>query len=554
MTDELEQAESSTRLRARDNLQYDLPAGLVVFFIALPLCLGIAFASGAPLIAGLISGIVGGLVVAPTSKAALAISGPAAGLFVVVLGAINSLGSYEVFLTAVCLAGLMQIALGYMRAGVIAYYVPSSVIRGMLAGIGVVLLLKQVPHAIGYNADFEGDIFFSQVNGGNTLTGIQYALEHIHFLSAGIAIIGLIILTGWSRVEFLKRLRFLNAPLVVVLLAVAANFVIRVYAPGYSAEAELLVGVPVFDGISGFIAQLQTPNFSAIIDPGVWESAAIIAAVASVETLLCVEAIDKLDPLKRRTPTSHELKAQGLGNLVSGLLGGIPMTGVIVRGSANVHSGARTWFSSFFQGLLLLVTVLAIPGMLNEIPLAALAAILLYVGYKLAPVDLMIKMARQGVDQWLPFLITILGIVFTDLLRGVAVGLAVGVFFVLRNHVSAAYFLHEISTVEEDGHQHVRVALSENVSFLNKAALNKLLHSFPRGAVVELDGRGARHIDRDALEVIHEFIESAPMLEIKVITHGLSKMLVDHGFSATNEAEDETDEPALGGEVQPVPA
>ncbi len=551
MTQQLEQAAKTTRLRARDNLQYDLPAGLVVFFVALPLCLGIAFASGAPLIAGLISGIVGGLVVAPTSKAALAISGPAAGLFVVVLGAITSLGSYEVFLTAVCLAGLMQIALGYMRAGVIAYYVPSSVIRGMLAGIGVVLLLKQIPHAVGYNADFEGDEFFSQVDGGNTLTGIQYALEHVHFLSAGIAVFGLLILAGWPRVAFLKRLRFLNAPLVVVLLAVAANFVMRSVAPGYAAEGDLLVGVPVFDGIMGFIAQLQTPDFSAITNVHVWESAAVLAAVASVETLLCVEAIDKLDPFKRVTPTSHELKAQGLGNLVSGLLGGIPMTGVIVRGSANVHSGARTWFSSFFQGLLLLVTVLAIPQLLNEIPLAALAAILLFVGYKLAPLDLFARMARQGVAQWLPFVVTILGIVFLDLLRGVGVGLVVGVFFVLRNHASASYFLHEISTVEEDGHLHTRVALSENVSFLNKAALNELLHSFPDGSVIELDGRTAEHIDRDALEVIYEFIESAPLRDIKVITHGLSKLLVDHGFTETPIAEGDD---AVVGEAQAAPA
>jgi MFS superfamily sulfate permease-like transporter len=531
---------TAAHLRARDNLRHDLPAGLVVFLVALPLCLGIAFASGAPLFAGLIAGIVGGLIVAPVSKSALTVTGPAAGLFVIVYAAIQELGSYEVFLTAVCLAGLFQVVLGFLRAGIIAYYFPSSVIRGMLAGIGVVLVLKQLPHAFGYNADFEGDVFFAQPDGLNTFTEIPLALGHVHPGSMVIAAVGLAVLVIWKHVPALKRQRFLSGPLAVVLLGIGLNLVCRALVPQWSVEGDLLVGVPEFTSAAAILAELRFPDLNGLSNPAVYRVAGVLAVVASIETLLCVEAIDKLDPFKRRTPTSHELKAQGLGNLVSGLIGGIPVTGVIVRGSANVQSGGRTWMAAFFQGVLLLVAVMAVPRLLNEIPLAALAVILIHIGYRLAPWSLFKSIYAEGTSQYLPFVITVLGIVFTDLLTGVVVGLGFGIFFVLKAHVSAPYFIHHLSTVEEDGHSHARIELADNVSFLNKAALTELLSSFGEGAVVEIDGTGSRHIDHDALEAIHEFIESSPNLGIRVILRGLDKMFEEQGLAQTARPENKT--------------
>lgn len=508
----------------RDNLGHDLPAGLVVFLVAVPLCLGIAFASGAPLVAGLITGIVGGLIVAPVSKASLAVTGPAAGLFVIVHDAITDLGSYEAFLTAVCLAGLIQIAAGFAKAGIVAHYVPSSVIKGMLAGIGVVLILKQVPHALGVHGDFEGDVFFRQPDGRSTFTELGSVLGHVHLGSMTVAVVGLAILVVWSRVPALRRLRFLPGPLVAVLLGIGINMILRAYAPALAMEGELLVGIPELNGLAELRAELRSPDLSALSDPGVYRSAVVLAIVASIETLLCIGAIDKLDPFKRDTPTSHELKAQGLGNLVAGVLGGLPMTAVIVRGSANVQAGGRTWMAAFFQGILLLLALVAVPRLLNQIPLAALAAILIHTGYKLVTPALVKKMVSEGVSQWLPFGVTVIGIVLTDLLTGVLIGFAVGLFFVLRAHMSAPYELHELSARRDDGTQHIRIVLGENVSFLNKASLESMLQSFDAGSTIEIDARKNRYIDHDALEAIDELLETAQSRELAVTAQGLEDL------------------------------
>ena len=522
MTKEIEESldRSQVSTSPRENLRFDAPAGIVVFLIALPLCLGIAFASEAPIIAGLVAGIVGGLVVAPLSKAPLAVSGPAAGLVTIVVAAIGNLG-YEGFLTAVVIAGLLQLVLGFLRAGIIAYYFPISVIKGMLAGIGAVLVLKQLPHALGYDGDYEGDDAFWQPDGENTLTEIYYAILEPHAGAALIAVIGLVVLVVWARTPRLARLRFLPGPLVVVVLGVLINEAYEAFIPSLSVRDHLLVGIPVADDASKFIEQFKFPDFSRIFEPEVLQTGAVIAIVASVETLLCVEAVDKLDPFKRVTPKSQELKAQGVGNMVSGLLGGLPLTAVIVRGSANVQSGARTKMSAFIHGAFLLLAVVAIPTLLNMIPLAALAAILLNIGYKLASIPLFKKMVAEGRSQFFPFIITFGGILFTDLLKGIAVGLAVGLYFVLRQHVSAPYAVHEIATFDDHGHEHTRVELADNVSFLNKAAIVNLLAGFPRGVIVELDARRSRHIDHDILEEIAEFRETARHRDIEVICKGL---------------------------------
>ncbi len=500
-----------TNLSPFANLGHDLPASVVVFLVALPLCLGIAHASGAPLMAGLITGIIGGLVVSWLSGSPLSVSGPAAGLTVIVLSGIESLGSYEIFLLAVALSGVMQIGLGLVRAGLIAYYFPHNVIKGLLAAIGVILILKQIPHAIGFDGDYEGDLGFLQPDGRNTLTEIPYALGHFHLGAVLITLAGLLILIAWSRSETLKSLRWLPAPLVVVALGIGLNEVFGAVAPDLANSGELMVDL----GDGSLAAELRFPAFDQILNPDVYLVAATIAAVGSVETLLCVEAVDKLDPFKRSSDTNRELKAQGVGNVLAGLLGGIPMTAVIVRGSANVQSGGRTRMAAFFHSVLLLAAVLAVPFVLTRIPLATLAAVLLHVGYKLAPLDLFARMYRRGWDQFFPFLVTVLAIVFIDLLKGVAIGMACAVFYILRANLATPYFMHGKAT-SADGRGVIHIELSENVTFLNKASMNRALHQLPEGCAVEIDGSHATYIDRDVLELIEEFKVSAPLRGIEV--------------------------------------
>lgn len=501
-----------TNLSPLKNFKHDLPAAVVVFLVALPLCLGIALASKAPLMAGLITGIVGGVVVAWLSGSPLSVSGPAAGLTVIVIAGIEDLGSYEAFLLAVVISGLIQIFLGIVRAGLVAYYFPSNVIKGLLAAIGVILILKQIPHAIGWDKDYEGDLDFFQPDGRNTITELLTALDYVNWGAVVIAVVGLALLITWNRVPKLKELRWLPGPLAVVTMGIVLNEVFRAAMPGLANEGELLVDL----GQGSLIAELRMPDFSRLGDPDVYVTALIIAAVGSVETLLCVEAVDKLDPFKRSSNTNKELRAQGVGNAVAGMLGGIPMTAVIVRGSTNVQAGGRTPMSAFVHGLLLLVMVSAVPWLLTRIPLAALAAVLLHVGYKLAPVELFVRMYRRGLDQFVPFVVTVLAILFSDLLIGVGVGMACAVFYILRANLATPYFIHKMDVQEEDSRPLIHIELSENVTFLNKASVNKALHQIPSGSRVEIDGSHATYIDRDVLELIEEFRDSAPSRGIDV--------------------------------------
>ncbi len=495
------------KLSKRD-LKYDLPASVVVFLVALPLCLGIAMASGAPLFAGLLTGIIGGIVVAAISGSQLSVSGPAAGLTVIVLGAIEKLGTYEVFLLAVVLAGLMQLILGIVRAGMVGNYFPSSVIVGMLAAIGITIILKQIPHAVGYDSSFFGEESFLQLNHDNTFTALSKAASSINYGVLIICIVSLLILILWPRI---KKLSFIPAPLLVVLIGILLGQAFD--ATPLSLKDGHMVVIPVVQSFGEFMGLFTLPDFGAIINGDVWVVAFTIAVIASLETLLSIEAVDKIDPQKRVSPTNRELIAQGVGNMSSGLLGGLPMTSVIVRSSANVNSGGRTRQSAMLHGLWMLLAVLVIPRVINLIPLSSLAAILLLTGYKLAKAKLFREMWAKGWDQFIPFMITILAIIFTDLLMGVGIGLVVAMFFILRNNMSNAFKY----SIEEQGQgSKLVITLSEEVSFLNKALIQKALYNLPkRTTEVIIDGRQSRFIDKDVIEVINDFRQNATGKGIK---------------------------------------
>lgn len=501
-------------------LKNDLPAGLVVFLVALPLCLGIALASGAPLFSGIITGIVGGMVVAFASGSSLSVSGPAAGLTVIVHGAIAKLGSYEVFLLAVVLAGVLQIILGYLKAGIIGYYFPSNVIKGMLAAIGIILILKQIPHAVGYDVDNEGDFDFIQADGENTFSEIVNSVNHIHPGAIIVALVSLFILIMWER-PFLKKYAFFKivpGALLAVIAGILVNEWFRVNDPSLFLTGDKLVRIPVADSAAGFIGQFTLPDFSAFSNYQVYVVAITLAIIASLETLLSVEATDKLDPYKRNTPTNRELKAQGLGNLVAGMIGGLPLTAVIVRSSANVNAGAKTKLSSIIHGMLLLTSVIAFASVLNKIPLACLAALLLVVGYKLARISLFKSMYRLGWDQFLPFVVTVVAIQFSDLLKGIAIGMAVSVFFILRNNYRRAFFHME----QEHGEsEKITIQLAEEVTFLNKGSIAHALDQLPGNATVIIDGSKSHFIDVDVLEMIHDFKSTAKLKQINLELKGI---------------------------------
>lgn len=483
------------------NLKKDLPSSIVVFLVALPLCLGIALASGAPLFSGILTGIIGGIVVSAISGSQLSVSGPAAGLTVIVFGAIASLGSFEAFLLAVVLAGILQILLGVLKAGIIANYFPSSVIEGMLAAIGIILILKQLPHAVGFDSDFEGDQSFIQKDHENTFSAIASALERVSLGAVIISSLSLLIMVFWPRI---KKMSAVPAPVLVVALGIILAVLFQ--NTNVALSADQLVTIPVVDSFSGFMGLLSTPDFSQIGNKDVWTVAITIAIVASIETLLSIEAVDKIDPIKRTSPTNRELVAQGIGNMTSGMLGGLPMTSVIVRSSVNVNSGGRTKMSSIFHGFWLLLSLLFIPMLLNKIPLACLAAILLVTGYKLANVTLFKKMWKNGRDQFIPFVVTVLAIVFTDLLKGVAIGMLIGVFYILRTNLRNPYFYK----FEQNGAKKViRIKLAQEVSFLNKAAIQYTLNNLPEESDVIIDGTDSMFIDKDVLEIIHNFRHNA---------------------------------------------
>lgn len=490
--------------KAFSKLRNDLPASLVVFFVALPLCLGIALASGAPLFSGLIAGIIGGIIVGALSGSKIGVSGPAAGLAAIVLTSIGELGGFENFLVAVVLAGVIQILLGVVKAGIIGYYFPSSVIKGMLTGIGIIIILKQIPHFFGYDADPEGDFSFFQLDGENTFTELGKIVDYIIPGSAVIGIIALLIILFWDKILSKTHpfFKVIQGPLVAVVLGIVFYNLTK-GSESLAIANSHLVRVPVPTDLDSFIGQFSFPNFAVITNSKIWLIAFTIALVASLETLLCVEATDKLDPDKNVTPTNRELLAQGAGNVISGLIGGLPITQVIVRSSANIQSGGKTKVSAIIHGFLLLISVIVIPNLLNMIPLSVLAAILLVVGFKLAKPSLFKKMYKLGWQQFVPFIITILGIVFTDLLIGISLGLAVGILVVLFNNFRNSHFLH-MKSADDENHT-LKMTLAEEVTFINKGAILKQLDSVPEDSYLEIDVRRTQYLDFDIIEILEDF-------------------------------------------------
>lgn len=500
------------------NLKNDLPASLVVFLVAMPLCLGIALASGAPLFSGVIAGIVGGTVVALMSGSPLGVSGPAAGLAAIVITAIPELGGFQTFLFAVIVAGVIQVILGLVKAGIIGYYFPSSVIKGMLSAIGIIIILKQIPHAFGYDKDPEGDLNFFQPDGQNTLSELANMIDYISPGAILISLLSLAILILWDR-PFMKKISLFNivqGPLVVVVLGIILNLILE--GTSLMISKDHLVKIPVADSFNGFLGQFTTPDFSQWNNPKVYIIGATMAIVASLETLLCVEATDKLDPDKRVTPTNRELLAQGTGNIISGFIGGLPITQVIVRSSANIQSGGKTKASAFFHGLLLLVSVIAIPTLLNLIPLASLAAILFVVGFKLAKPSIFKQMFKMGTAQFVPFIVTVIGIVFTDLLMGIGIGFSVAIFYILYNNYKTPYHFNPATY---DKNKPVVIELSENVSFLNKGSILQTLNHLPDGANVFIDGKNTKSIHPDVIEIINDFKHNALSRDISVTCEGI---------------------------------
>lgn len=489
------------------NVGGDLASGLVVFFVAVPLCLGIALASGAPLFSGIVAGIVGGLVVGSISKSNLSVSGPAAGLTAIVLAAVTDLGAFNIFLCVGIVAGALQLILGFVKAGTIANYFPSNVIEGMLAGIGIIIILKQIPHAIGYDKDYEGNESFADLFGNlgdNTFTILVQSFNYITPGAVIIALIGIALMITWEKVAFLKKIKILPGPLVAVLAGVLLNEIFVQTGSALAIKETHLVNLPITSDFNGFLSQFVQPDLKGFLDSRVWVYGFTIAIVASIETLLCIEATDRLDPQKRYTPTNRELKAQGIGNIVSSFLGGLPMTSVIVRSSANVNSGAKTKLSTIAHGALILISAAAIPFLLNKIPLAVLASILLVTGYKLTRPALYKKMWKSGFYQFVPFIVTIVAIVFTDLLKGVALGMVISIFFILRENLKSPYFFKRTQHKEGDI---VHIKLSQEVSFLNRAAIKQTLEHLPENGYVIIDASNTVYIDHDVLELISEFKE-----------------------------------------------
>lgn len=504
-------------------IKYDLKSGLIVFLVALPLCLGIAQAQKVDLFSGLIAGVVGGIVVGFISGSSLSVSGPAAGLTTIVIASIESCrniipghSAFEIFLTALCLAGIFQIILGVIRAGIIGYYFPSSVIKGMLCGIGILLIAKEIPHFLGDDRDPQGDESFSQEDKENTFTEIINAFSN---LSPGVLIIGLVCLATlllWQT-NFIKKIKWLSlfpGPLLAVVFGIAINQIYLTYFTDFAVTSPLhLVSLPIIDSVDLFFSKLHFPDLSALAYYKVWEIAFLIGCVASLESLLSLEAVDKLDPENKISPTNRELIAQGVGNFICGLIGGIPVTAVIVRGSANVNAGAKTKLSSIFHGVLLLAAIFIMPTLLNKIPNSALAAILIITGFKLSSPWLFRNVYKQGWDQFLPFIVTILVFLLTDLLRGVSIGIIVGIIFILRQNYKNPY---KMVTDTIEGVPHYFIKLSQNVTFLNKGKIIETLQLIPLGSKVYIDGGRSHFIDKDVLEAIAEFKHSAHLKNIRV--------------------------------------
>lgn len=505
-------------------IKQDLPASIVVFLVALPLCLGVALASGAPLLSGLIAGIVGGLVVGFLSQSHTSVSGPAAGLTAVVLSAITQLNHFDTFLLAVVLAGIFQLIAGIAKFGFIANYIPSNVIKGLLAAIGLILILKQIPHAVGFDRDAQDDFTFFQKDGENTFSELLSIFNYFSWGAIIISIVSIAILIAWDKTP-LKKIKFFPASLFVVILGVAMNALFQNFFPDLTISTEHLVKVPKFEGLRSMVT---LPNFNTISNYHVWLVALTIAIVASLETLLNLEAVENLDPHKRQASPNRELVAQGVGNIFSGMLGGIPLTSVIVRSSVNIHAGAETKLSTILHGSFLLISVLILSPLLNLIPLASLACILLLTGYKLTKISLFKEMYRKGFDQFIPFLATIVAIVFTDLLIGVLIGLAISIFYILKSNFKNPFVLHkEVFHIDET----LRLELPNQASFLNKASIKDTLWGVPNHAKVIIDATYSDFIDNDVLEVIESFRDTVSVEKnIKLNVIGLDKhyQMEDH--------------------------
>lgn len=484
-------------------LKSDLLSGMVVFLVALPLCLGIAVASGAPPFAGIICGVIAGIVVGSLSSSNVSVSGPAAGLIAIILVAITDLG-YETFLVAVVIAGLIQLTLGFAKAGTISSYFPTCVIEGMLVAIGIIIIKKEIPHAIGYDKAHEGDFFaFEKGSESGFFTEIINAINYAHLGAIIITVVSLAILIAFNKVSFLKKIKAIPGALIVVVVGIIINELFKTTGSKLAISQEHLVTLPTASSFSEFIGQFTTPDFSGFMDSKVWLVGATIAIVASIETLLCLEAGDKMDPLKRFSSANTELKAQGIGNMLSGLIGGLPMTSVIVRTSANVNAGAKTKLSAIAHGIFLMLAVLAIPAFLNKIPMACLAAILIMIGLRLASPKVFKHMWHTGKYQFVPFIVTVIAVVLTDLLKGVSIGLAVSIIFILKGNMKLAYFFKK-----EEHHEGetIHIDLAQEVSFLNKAAIKQTLAHLPKNSQVIIDAANTVYIDFDVLQLIRDFV------------------------------------------------
>ena len=490
----------------------DILAGIIVFLIALPLCLGIAQASGAPLFSGIVAGVVGGIVIGVLSPSVFSVSGPAAGLVAVVVGAITELGSFEIFLCAVILSGLFQLILGWVKAGTFANFFPSSVIEGMLAGIGLTIIFKQLPDAVGYNNNRVGMADGERGIDPNIFSGIG---QNIHLGAVIITLVCLGILIMWSERSF-KKLQMIPAGLLVVIVGTLLNLLFHNMGGSLHLNENYLVQLEVPSSVAAFFDQFMFPDFSGFANPLVWQYGLIIAVVASIETLLCIEATDKLDPLKRNTSGNKELIAQGVGNITSGFIGGLPITSVIVRSSANINAGARSKLSTIIHGILLLGCVAAIPSVLNLIPKSALAAILIFTGYRLARPAIFVHMYKVGPTEFIPFVVTAIAVAlpFLGLLKGVGLGMLMSIFYLLRANMRIPYYYKRVKAENQDV---IQLQLAQEVSFLNKGSIKSTLDSFPQGSTVIIDASESEYIDYDVLEEIREFYTvKAPTKDIKV--------------------------------------
>lgn len=501
------------------NLNKDIPSSIVVFLVALPLCLGVAQASNpqgasiVPQLGGIVAGIIGGIIVGLFSGSQLSVSGPAAGLTAVVSAALIKLGgnaqAYEIFLLSVVIAGLMQLLMGFAKAGLLGDYVPNSVIKGMLAAIGLILILKQFPHLIGEDTDPEGDESFIQPNHSNTFTAILTAIKNLTPTAVIIGSVGIAIMvlleTHWFKTK--KIFQIIPGALVVVLLGTTINEFLRLNHSTLALQPQHLVSLP--SNYQELFLSFNFPNVQALKNPQVWLTAITLALVASLETLLGIEAVDKLDTLKRRTPPNQELKAQGIGNFVSGMLGGLPITSVVVRSSANVNAGAYSKLSTILHGFFLLLSVVFIPFVLNKIPLSALAAILIFTGYKLANFKLFKEFFNKGWDQFVPFVVTIIAILGSDLLIGICIGIVVGLFYMIRSNFRSTVF------VVNDKHQYL-IRLRKDVSFLNKPIVKQTLEGIPENSYLIIDATRADFIDKDVIEEVNNFISHAHLKNIHV--------------------------------------